>query len=118
MPTGARTRLPGLPPAARPFRPCSEVISSPQWTLRYRFVSARIRWFGCGRPKGRAAGAIAPLPCPTGQAAASLTAPGKRVRVTRAYRRNDSAAIAAENPTGFYKTGREGPRFDGSVKTL
>jgi len=58
---------------------------------------------GCGRTKGRAAGAIAPPPCPTGQAAAPLTAPGKRVRVTGAKTGiTDSAAIAAENPSGFF----------------
>ena len=52
-PTGTRTRLPGYRRLPVLFRHCVKHVSSAQWTLRYRFVSARTRWSGCGRPKGR-----------------------------------------------------------------
>ena len=67
----------GLPPAARPFRPSCEAISSPKrlppLSLRVRpHPSARMR-----SSKGRAAGAIAPLPGKNGRAAGSANRSGQ-----------------------------------------
>jgi hypothetical protein len=67
----------GLPPAARPFRPSCEAISS---TERLPSLSLGVRPHPLARmrsSKGRAAGAIAPLPGKSGRAAGSANRSGQ-----------------------------------------
>ena len=67
----------GLPPAARPFRPSCEAISS---TERLPSLSLGVRPHPFARmrsSKGRAAGAIAPLPGKSGRAAGSANRSGQ-----------------------------------------